>query len=78
MRVYTGRLVGGPDHDDSVSVSVPRIKTETTTHLWLDGEDKPSSVITHVGSYYWIESLGIFRWHAESMEIDTNRMLKAA
>jgi hypothetical protein len=79
MRVYTGILVGGPDQGNSVSASVPRIKTKTTTEMWLDGENKSSSLVVEEGSYYWHEATGSFKWNAESVDFYSKRvMLQAA
>lgn len=79
MRVYTGKLVGGPDQGNSVSASVPRIQTKTATEMWLDGEHKPSSIVVEKGSYYWDEATRCFKWHAESVDFYSKRvMLQAA
>lgn len=78
MRVYKGQLVGGPDGGNSVSASVPRIRTQSTTTLWLDGEDKSPSTVIQTGSYYWSEKLKHFKWYEESIRFGSNRELQAA
>lgn len=78
MHVYTGVLVGGPDHGNSVSVAVTRIKVKTVTELWLNGEDNPSSFITETGSYYWNKTFMHFKWYTEGVNFTSNRMLQAA
>lgn len=78
IREYTGELVGGPDGGNRVSASTSRIKTETSTEMWLDGEHKPSSIVVQTGSYYWNENLKLFKWQAESIDFYSKKQLQAA
>lgn len=78
MKIYKGNLIGGPDNGNSVESTVPRIQTETSSELWLDGRDKDSTIVVERGSYYWNDTFEDFYWRPEDVAFYSKRMLEAA
>lgn len=69
LKEYCGYLIGGPNADEFVEATVPRIVVTNTSLLWLDGVSANTNASSKriLGTYIWDDEKRHFKWNMEGI-----------